>query len=277
MFYVYEHLRQDTGAVFYVGKGSGARFKTSQGRNKWWQAVAAKYGYKAQIKITVDCEELAYLAEQELIDKYRRLGYNLVNITDGGEGMTGYKQPKDVIERRAEKQRGQKRPSVSAKMLGVPKTYEHKANLSASRIGLKISDEARKKLSEKRKGMPSPMSGKTHSEKSKLKIAEASKGKKNPFFGKTHSLETVKKIIAANVGRKDSNETRLKKSIARIGSKNPRHGVKLSQEQIERQRATLMARPKITCLYCKKTMSESNAKRWHFENCKMKGAQNGSS
>ena len=44
-FYVYEHLRADTGEVFYVGKGSGHRARCRQGRNPYWRAVANKHGY----------------------------------------------------------------------------------------------------------------------------------------------------------------------------------------------------------------------------------------
>jgi hypothetical protein len=271
VFYVYEHLRQDTNAVFYVGKGSGARCSTSQGRNGWWQGIAKKHGYTARIRLTVASEELAYLAEQELIDQYRRLGCQLVNMTDGGEGMTGHKMAPEVVERRAAKQRGIARPQTSAKMKGKQKSEEHRRNLSLAKKGTKASEAVKQKMSESRKGRPSHMLGKTHLQETKIKIAEALKGEKNHFFGKTHSPEAIAKIIAANVGRKDSEATRLKKSVAHTGSNNPRYNVKLSQEQIDRQRATLMSRPKVTCPHCQKTLDESNAKRWHFDNCKMKG------
>jgi hypothetical protein len=270
VFYVYEHLRQDTNAVFYVGKGSGARCSTSQGRNRWWQGIAKKHGYTARIRFTVASEELAYLAEQELIDQYRRLGCQLVNMTDGGEGMTGHKMAPEVVERRAAKQRGIARPQTSAKMKGKQKSEEHRRNLSLAKKGIKASDAAKKKISETRKGRPSHMLGKTHLQETKIKIAEALKGEKNHFFGKTHTTQAIAKIIAANVGRKESAETRLKKSLIRRGEKNPNFGVRPPQDQIDRQRATLMARPRLTCYHCGKQTNEGNAKRWHFDNCKEK-------
>ena len=270
MFYVYEHLRQDTNAVFYVGKGSGARCSTSQGRNRWWQGIAKKHGYAARIRLTVASEELAYLAEQELIDQYRRLGCQLVNMTDGGEGMTGHKMAPEVVERRAAKMRGKKRPDISARLLGVPKTLEHRQKLAEARLGTKASEATKQKMSKTRTGRVGPMRGKTHPEETKRKISEAVKGEKNPFFGKTHSQKAMAKIMAANVGRKDGAETRLKKSLARRGEKNPKFGVRPPQEQIDRQRATLMARPRLTCYHCGKQTNEGNAKRWHFDNCKEK-------
>lgn len=44
------------------------------------------------------------------------------------------------------------------------------------------------------------------------------------WIGKKHSEETKEKIKNALLGRKDSLETRLKKSLSRIGEKNPRWG-----------------------------------------------------
>jgi hypothetical protein len=268
VFYVYEHLRQDTGAVFYVGKGSGARCKTPQGRNKWWHGIAKKHGYTIRIRVRSESEELAFLAEMELIDQHRKMGVTLVNMTDGGEGMSGHIFAPDVIARRAEAQRGQKRPGVSDKLKGRAKSPEHRLALSLVRTGSKASDEARLKISIALKGRPSTMLGKRHTEESKRKTSEALKGDKNPFFGKTHTPESLAKIIAANIGRVETSETRARKS-ASAKLRTYRHVP--TQDQIDRQRATLMARPKVTCPHCQKTLDESNAKRWHFDNCKMKG------
>jgi hypothetical protein len=46
-FYVYEHRRADTGAVFYVGKGSGYRLRVEQHRGAAWRAIAGAVGYSA--------------------------------------------------------------------------------------------------------------------------------------------------------------------------------------------------------------------------------------
>lgn len=272
MFYIYEHIRNDTGAPFYVGKGSGARCKSKQGRNKWWHAIVAKHGYSINIRLETQDEELAFLAEQEAIDKYRRIGVKLVNSTDGGEGISGHKFAPEVIEKRAAKLRGKKRPEISARLKGVSKSAEHRAKLSAAKIGIKASQETRRKMSETRKGRIGAMRGKTHREESKRKISESLKGEKNPFYGKTHTPEAMAKIIAANVGRKESEETRLKKSLARRGEKNHNYGKRPSKDQIDRQRATLMSRPKLTCPHCHRSLNEGNAKRWHFDNCKKKVA-----
>lgn len=41
-FLVYQHLRKDTGAIFYVGKGTPRRAVSSVGRNKHWKSIVKK-------------------------------------------------------------------------------------------------------------------------------------------------------------------------------------------------------------------------------------------
>ena len=90
-FYVYEHIRKDTNTVFYVGKGKNNRAYTSVGRNQYWKNVVSKAGGFDVKIITKDIdEELAFLVEIERIDQLKRLGIQLTNLTNGGEGMSGY-------------------------------------------------------------------------------------------------------------------------------------------------------------------------------------------
>lgn len=65
-------------------------------------------------------------------------------------------------------------------------------------------------------------------------------GERHPLFGKHFSEESKLKMSLANTGHKASEETKKKISIATSGSRNPRFGVKLSQEQIDRQRRTVL-------------------------------------
>lgn len=37
MFYVYVHIRADTGSPFYVGKGHGTRYKQLDRKNLHWK------------------------------------------------------------------------------------------------------------------------------------------------------------------------------------------------------------------------------------------------
>ena len=50
-------------------------------------------------------------------------------------------------------------------------------------------------------GKPSGMNGKHHSAEARKKMSESRKGENNPLFGKHHSEETCKKISEANKGK----------------------------------------------------------------------------
>jgi hypothetical protein len=91
-YYIYAHYRNDTGEVFYVGKGEGNRHKSKQGRNPYWHNIVKSHGYISKILQYFEKEEDAHKAEQELIAERGRkdLGKGLlVNMSDGGEGASG--------------------------------------------------------------------------------------------------------------------------------------------------------------------------------------------
>lgn len=267
-FYVYEHVRRSDGRVFYVGKGSGCRLRVTQHRNPHWVAVSRKHGWKARVAFRTDDEDLAFLAEEELIRKRRSDGSPLTNLTDGGEGMSGYVFSEESIRKRVAKTKGKKRPAISLALKGVPKSAEHRRKLSLARLGQRHSLETRARMSRSRKGRQSPMLGRTHTDESKMKISDAVSGERNPFFGKKHSPEVLARISEVNTGRKLSEETRRKMSASRSGERNPMFGKRPSDERIRKQRETLMARPRLICPHCGKESNEGNAKRWHFDNCR---------
>jgi hypothetical protein len=97
MAYVYQHIRNDTNEIFYIGMGSDTngtyrRANTKKGRNEHWHNVVNKAGYKVEILTDCITKELASDEEKRLIKLYGRKNNNtgiLVNMTDGGEGTTG--------------------------------------------------------------------------------------------------------------------------------------------------------------------------------------------
>ena len=134
MAYVYKHIRLDTNEVFYVGIGSDDSFKrayTELGRNKFWQAVRDKSGFRVEIVKDGLTWKQACRKEKTLIKKYGRrdLGLGtLVNLTDGGEGGTGRIVSDEIKLKASERMKG--------------KRYA---------LGNFWSDEKRKKLSDKMK------------------------------------------------------------------------------------------------------------------------------
>ena len=91
-YYIYAHYRNDTGDVFYIGKGEGNRHKSRQGRNTYWVNIVNAHGYRVEILQHFETETEAFDAEQSLIEELGRkdLGKGLlVNMSDGGEGASG--------------------------------------------------------------------------------------------------------------------------------------------------------------------------------------------
>lgn len=267
-YYVYEHRRCDTGAVFYVGKGSGPRVRCDRGRNRYWRNVARKAGWSPRIVFRTEDEELAFLAEQELIRRHRLLGSPLVNQTEGGEGMAGFKFPAEVLERRAEAQRGQKRPSVSAKLRGRERSPEHCRHIAEANRGKSLSPETRARMSESRKGKPGWSRGMKLSPAHRAAISRGITGERNPFYGRTHSDETRQRLSEVNSRRRLSDDTRQRMSASRQGKANHRFGATIPEDQKTRQIAALKARQLLTCPHCGKSTNEGNAHRWHFDRCR---------
>lgn len=157
MYYVYQHLKSDTNEVFYVGKGTKNRaFKTTS-RNDFWKRIVAKHGLKVEFLAKYIEEELAFLVEAEAIDLYKKLGIRLSNMTDGGEGASGYKH-----------------------------TEEHKSKMVGNQFGKLVktngfkgkthSDEQKAKWSETRKGVTSPRKGVVLSDETRSKISQSRMG-----------------------------------------------------------------------------------------------------
>ena len=130
IFYVYQHLKKDTDEVFYIGKGSGYRARVKSQRSKHWNNVVNKYGYDIEIVQDELSEDEAFQLEVELITK---IGLdNLVNMTNGGEGVSGrIWKPSDETKRKM---------SETAK--GRILSNKTKKKMSKVRIGYKHPQKA---------------------------------------------------------------------------------------------------------------------------------------
>jgi len=190
--------------------------KSNKHCNIRMQRAYEKYGSECfDYEILQECEteeeaknvELSYLEDLTIRDKLYNLHYN----SSGGDLLTYHPNKEEIIERRAREQK--KRNSeltpqeykrrfctkIGEKngMYGRTHTNEvkrffsnlHKGN--TYNLGLKMSVEQRKRMSEARKGKNT--------------------GDDNPFFGKHHSEETLKKI----------QETK-QKNIAKYGRTMPK-------------------------------------------------------
>lgn len=178
-FYTYAYLREN-GTPYYIGKGKGNRAFEKAGRKRNPPPRGRILFLKRNIT-----EEEAIKHEVYMIAVLGRKDEGegiLWNLTDGGDGISGYRHSEETRSRMSKAMRGNTNPK-----------------------GHKRSEETRRKISE-------AQTGKKLSEETRRKISEVQKGKKLPE-------ETRKKISKALQGIKRSDETRKKVSEARKGIK----------------------------------------------------------
>jgi len=223
-FYVYIHARNDSGAVFYVGKGQGDRAWSKSNRNRWWRAVVAKCGYSVTIVALGLKEPCAFTLEKMLIAKHPR--GQLCNLTKGGDGPSGLVHRRDSRLKMSVAHTGEKnhffgkthtdevREKISRAHRGKkrgPLPDHVKESLRRANLGRKMSDEARAKMS-------AAWEGRVITDEWRANLSKAQRGRK-------HSPEHVKNQADAQRGKKLSEEHK-----AQIG--NFHRGKKLSAEHL---------------------------------------------
>jgi group I intron endonuclease len=163
--FVYQIYCEGNSTV-YVGKAvrlaerwRNHRHALSTGKhiNTFLQRSWNKYGpdaFKFELLNIAESEEIAFEMEREWIATYRRSGIRLFNLTDGGDGISGYTRPPEVIERISAAQRGKPRKShdedtrrrISANLKGFKRTPEEIEKSRQSRIGTKRTPEQRERM-----------------------------------------------------------------------------------------------------------------------------------
>jgi len=110
MAYVYRHIRIDKNEPFYIGISSASNYKRAKAkhneRNPLWNKIVSKTEYEIEILFDNVDWEFACKKEKELIALYGRKNIGtgiLANITNGGEGVSGF--PMNRTAESIEKQR----------------------------------------------------------------------------------------------------------------------------------------------------------------------------
>ena len=97
---------------------------------------------------------------------------------------------------------------AAKKRVGQKRSEETKARMSAAQKGRTFTEETKQKMSIAAKNKP-PISLETRE-----KLSAKSKGRVGPWAGKKQPADVVAKRAEANRGRKDTEEVKLKKSLA---------------------------------------------------------------
>jgi hypothetical protein len=171
MAYLYRHVRLDTNKVFYVGIGSDLNYRRSRvknNRSKYWKDIVNKSDYRIDILLDDLTWEEACEKEIEFIKLYGRSNVSygtLCNLTDGGDGMLGYKHSNEWIK-----------------------------ELSKRRKSFRYSDESKEKMSISRKSW-------SYTDEYKINLSKRMSGKNHFMFGKKHKQETKDKISKSHIGK----------------------------------------------------------------------------
>lgn len=170
-YFIYLHRRNDTGEVFYVGKGTRTHKKqyerayVAKKRSSFWSSIVEKAGYSVELVADFFIETDAFSMERSLIATHGRRvdGGTLCNLTMGGDGHSGLSPTQETREK------------LRAAVAGP---------LHAN-WGKKLSAETCRKKSESLKNSPLNLRGKKLPDWWKQRIAATKVGTLNPMHGKT--------------------------------------------------------------------------------------------
>jgi hypothetical protein len=113
----------------------------------------------------------AFEHEKFLISCFRDLGFQLVNLTDGGEGSSGFRltdETKIKIGAASRTRNPSTYKKISEKLKGKKFGEETKLKMSLAKLGKKKSDEHRRNISRAAKG-------RLFSETTRARLSEAAK------------------------------------------------------------------------------------------------------
>lgn len=175
-FYVYEWFIVDTNEVFYVGKGSGVRYKALSNRNKFFLDMYHTHHCNVRIVKSNLTEKEAFDEEIRRIRFYREeTNFRLTNVADGGQGATGLKYTEEM------KQKSSKANKIKWQ---DPKYRQRAIELRHDPNGPYQSQEFRNKISVLVRGKKNPNYGRKWTKEQKQLLSE--KRKKN---GKTKGIK----------------------------------------------------------------------------------------
>jgi len=171
-----------------------------------------KYGIDAfEIQVVASAKTISDLKELEkqLIVQYQTKVPNGYNLTDGGDGLTGYRHTKEQKKRNGDAKRGTVHSTETKQKMKDAHLGENNHFYGKSH-----SEETKQRISATKQANPTRYwLSKQRNEETCKKISESLTGQ----LGRPHTEESKKKISLAHIGKKQGSpslETRLKLSLA---------------------------------------------------------------
>lgn len=205
--YIYKITHIPSGR-YYIGQHKSSEFD----ENYWGSGRVIRDMYKKYPKEEFSREVLSWANSQEKLnsleeefikDKFEADPLCL-NLKSGGEGHEFSEETKRLISKNHADFSGDKNPMFG---MSLPSSFKGKHH----------TEEAKKKMSEQRKG-------KTLSKETKQKISKKVSGVNNPFYGKKHSEKSKKKISLGLVGKTWDEDRKNRFSKSKIGKPSPAKG-----------------------------------------------------
>jgi len=154
MAYLYRHIRLDKNEVFYIGIGSDSeghykRAKSNKYRNNYWNNIVYKTNYDIEILLDNLDKEIAIQKEKEFISLYGRSDLKkgtLVNMTDGGDGLNGFKHSENAKQKISQYQKTRTISNETKNKISLSKIGVKKGNIHNKESKLKISEAMKKRF-----------------------------------------------------------------------------------------------------------------------------------
>lgn len=159
-----------SGRLFYIGKGTEFRSSTTKNRNNNWHSIVeSEGGFKTEILARWNSDVEALEHEKFLIETFRMMGVILVNITAGGQGVSGLKHSDEtkkvlsdkslsngsvercklmavdpiMIEKRRQLTTGKKRTQESKAKMALAKAYKSRSIIIKDKSFASLSELAK--------------------------------------------------------------------------------------------------------------------------------------
>lgn len=228
-FYVYLHCVPN-GDPFYVGKGQGKRSHNLTHRSAYHKSVSAKYGVEILV-FPRSTEKEAIADEIRWIKTLREAGMRLVNLTDGGDGTSGWIPSQETREKLSAANKGRVitpewREKMSKAHKERPHSEQHRANLAAANARPEVREKrsiistGRTPSAETRMKLSAKLKGRVFTDETRAKMAASAKVKTFTVEHRMHISESCKGRVVTESQRVNYRAAALKREALKREAQN---------------------------------------------------------